>query len=114
MHEHRLEQVLDGPVGEVLGAAAGEAAQDLIGLGGADEKQTAGLIAALHEGVNGPVVTRDFPSAGMVELAANAPRHTGEMSGPERGRNRVRRLRLVSPGPASAAPGLVADRNSFR
>lgn len=39
---------------------------------GTDDPQTAKLIAELHEGVDGPVVEMDLPSAEMVKLAANA------------------------------------------
>ncbi|MFG3256667.1 UDP-glucose dehydrogenase family protein [Streptomyces sp. NPDC048172] len=39
---------------------------------GAGDEKTAGLIAALHEGVDGPVITMDVPSAEMVKLSANA------------------------------------------
>ena len=39
---------------------------------GTDDPQTAKLVAALHEGVDGPVVEMDLPSAEMVKLAANA------------------------------------------
>ncbi|HEY8986631.1 MAG TPA: UDP-glucose/GDP-mannose dehydrogenase family protein [Streptomyces sp.] len=39
---------------------------------GSDDPETAKLVAALHEGVDGPVVEMDVPSAEMVKLAANA------------------------------------------
>ncbi|GGU44737.1 UDP-glucose dehydrogenase family protein [Streptomyces violascens] len=39
---------------------------------GADDSRTAKLVAQLHEGVGGPVVEMDVPSAEMVKLAANA------------------------------------------
>ncbi|MEU0896791.1 UDP-glucose dehydrogenase family protein [Streptomyces massasporeus] len=39
---------------------------------GADDPETAKLIAALHDGVDGPIVEMDIASAEMVKLAANA------------------------------------------
>ncbi|MFD7408565.1 UDP-glucose dehydrogenase family protein [Streptomyces sp. NPDC059866] len=39
---------------------------------GADDPEIAKLVAQLHEGVDGPVVEMDVPSAEMVKLAANA------------------------------------------
>jgi UDPglucose 6-dehydrogenase len=39
---------------------------------GADDPEIANLIAALHDGVDGPVVQMDIASAEMVKLAANA------------------------------------------
>jgi UDPglucose 6-dehydrogenase len=39
---------------------------------GADDPEVAKLIAALHDGVDGPVVQMDIASAEMVKLAANA------------------------------------------
>ncbi|MDQ1052011.1 UDP-glucose/GDP-mannose dehydrogenase family protein [Streptomyces sp. V4I2] len=39
---------------------------------GADDPEIAKLVAQLHEGVDGPVVEMDIPSAEMVKLAANA------------------------------------------
>jgi UDPglucose 6-dehydrogenase len=39
---------------------------------GADDPEIAKLIRQLHEGVDGPIVEMDIPSAEMVKLAANA------------------------------------------
>ncbi|MGI5365160.1 UDP-glucose dehydrogenase family protein [Streptomyces iakyrus] len=39
---------------------------------GADDPESAKLIAALHDGVDGPIVEMDIASAEMVKLAANA------------------------------------------
>ncbi|MFB8212912.1 UDP-glucose dehydrogenase family protein [Streptomyces sp. NPDC056010] len=45
---------------------------DRVVIGTDDDPQTAKLVGQLHEGMDGPIVEMDVPSAEMVKLAANA------------------------------------------